>query len=373
MLDLLRGIALFGTLGTNIWIFTNPAGPPAALDGPGSTGTFSSAFENFVLLLSNGKFLALLTLLFGIGLELQYRSAVRKGARWPGWYLWRALLLLVEGLLHFVLIFEFDVLMTYAVTSMLAAFLIARSNRVIRAWIGALASLHIAAASLITVVLLTTDEATSPTPDNGLFTTGSYLDQLMNRLDNFLFYRLEAIIIIPMSMALFLVGVQLLRAGVFQADRQRLRTRLMIIGLGVATPLNLLTAFSGPNWFMIDRYVLPPLVALGLLGLVATVAQNLPTKAGLVRRGTTAVGRTALSCYIIQNLLAATLCYGWGFGLAAQFDAARPWWVIGAWAGICLALMIMATYWTRRFGRGPVEMAWHWAFQAPQQALARHR
>jgi uncharacterized protein len=31
------------------------------------------------------------------------------------------------------------------------------------------------------------------------------------------------------------------------------------------------TTFGGENWFLIDRYLLPPLVALGLLGLVTTV------------------------------------------------------------------------------------------------------
>jgi uncharacterized protein len=58
---------------------------------------------------TNGKFLALL---FGIGLELQYQSARRRGTPWPGWYLWRAALLFVEGLLHYLLVFEFDVLMS---------------------------------------------------------------------------------------------------------------------------------------------------------------------------------------------------------------------------------------------------------------------
>ena len=76
-LDLLRGLAILGTLGTNIWIFTSPAGPA------GVTGalTPAGAVEGFLLALTNGKFLALLTLLFGVGLELQYRSAARRGKR----------------------------------------------------------------------------------------------------------------------------------------------------------------------------------------------------------------------------------------------------------------------------------------------------
>jgi uncharacterized protein len=98
--------------------------------------------------------LALLTLLFGVGLELQYRSARRRGAWWPGWYLWRATLLLVEGLLQYVLVFEFDVLMSYAVTSMLVAYLIGRSDPVVRAWMIAAGTLHVALVALLTVALM---------------------------------------------------------------------------------------------------------------------------------------------------------------------------------------------------------------------------
>ena len=49
------------------------------------------------LFFTNGKFLGLLTILFGVGLEIQYRSARRRGVGWPARYLWRSVLLLAEG------------------------------------------------------------------------------------------------------------------------------------------------------------------------------------------------------------------------------------------------------------------------------------
>jgi uncharacterized protein len=66
--------------------------------------------------LANGKFLGMLTLMFGVGLELQRRSARRRGRPWPGRYPWRASLLFLDGLLHYLLVVEFDILMGYAVT-----------------------------------------------------------------------------------------------------------------------------------------------------------------------------------------------------------------------------------------------------------------
>ncbi|MFC7341520.1 DUF418 domain-containing protein [Saccharopolyspora griseoalba] len=360
--DVVRGVAIFGTLGTNIWMFTDPNGPAALLPAA-DPSTFAGAVETALRTLANGKFLALLTLLFGVGLELQYRSALRRGARWPGRYLWRAALLFVEGLLHYLLIFEFDVLMSYAVTSVLVAHLIGRSERAVNRWIGAMTALHLAFIGLVTAALLGRSAALRTEPTD-LYSHGSWPAQVAARADQWLAYRLEAIFIVPMSIALFLLGAKLHRAGVFAAGGQRLRNRLMLVGFGVGAPLNLLTAVAGPGWFMVDRYVLPPLVALGLLGLIPSLVRG----TGPLHRGVTSVGRTALSCYVFQNLVAATLCYGWGLGLAVRLEAWRPWWTITAWALICTALMLLSTWWLRHHRRGPLEAAWHWAYQLPRRA-----
>ncbi|GAA0505844.1 hypothetical protein GCM10011581_32020 [Saccharopolyspora subtropica] len=364
-IDVVRGVAILGTLGTNIWIFTDPQGPAGLLSAV-QTGTLAATVEAGLRFLANGKFLALLTLLFGIGLELQYRSALRRGGRWPGWYLWRAALLFVEGLLHYVLIFEFDVLMSYAVTSMLVAYLIGRSQRTIRIWIIAMVTLHVSFISFATLGLLAGQWSLNGTPTD-VFASGTWLEQVAERLAHWEDYRAEAIYIIPMSIALFLIGARLQRAGVFAPEGQRLRNWLMAFGFGIGVPLNLCTAYAGPAWFMVDRYILPPFIALGLLGLIPTVLRSMRGTPGLLQRGLTSVGRTALSCYVFQNLMATILCYGWGFGLATRFDWARPWWVLTAWAAICATFMTLSTWWLRRFERGPLETVWNWAYRLPQR------
>ncbi|TDD12341.1 DUF418 domain-containing protein [Nonomuraea deserti] len=347
-----------GTLGTNIWIFTAPAGPLDVLQMSGG----GSAVETFVRFLSNGKFLGLLTLLFGIGLELQYRSAVRKGLAWPGRYLWRSALLLAEGTLHYILIFEFDVLMGYAVTAVIVAYLVGRSERAITGWMVGMGTLHAALVGLATAGLQ------APATGGGassLYTEGSWLDQVGLRLQYAALFRIELIFIVPMGVVLFLLGARLLRAGLFEERGARLRRRLVAVGLGAGVPLNLATSFAGPGWFVVDRYLLAPLVALGLLGLITTIVLGLRGAPGVVRRGLTNVGRAALSGYVFQNLVAGVLCYGWGLGLASRLDAYRPWWVPVAWAAICLLIMVLSSLWLRRFRRGPIETAWQWAYQAP--------
>ncbi|PXY31243.1 DUF418 domain-containing protein [Prauserella muralis] len=365
-LDVARGVAILGTLGTNIWIFTDPRGAAGflALPDPGTPAGFAETLLRFA---SNGKFLALLSLLFGIGLELQYRAALRRGNRWPGWYLWRSALLLVEGLLHYVLVFEFDVLMYYAVVSVLVAYLVGRSDRVVRSWMAAQAAVHLAIVGALTAVLLSPGVSVSGgEPGPG---TGSWAGQVRHRLTEAAMFRAEAIFVLPLSTVLFLAGSRLWRAGVLEDSERgrRIQRRLIAWGLGGGLPLNLLTSFAGPGWFLVDRYVAAPLVAFGLLGLVPWLVHRMRGRPGPVRRGLTTVGTTALSAYVVQNVLASVLCYGWGLGLARTFAGARPWWVIAVYIGLSALLMALATLWLRRFSRGPLELAWHWAYRAPQR------
>jgi len=150
LLDTLRGVAIFGTLGTNIWLFSTVGSGESVVFGGGLPWwvSFDGFFTTLALFFTNGKFLGMLTILFGVGVEIQYQSARRRGRAWPVCYLWRSVLLLFEGFLHYVLVFEFDILMGYAV----AAIIVGRSEKVIRRamWIfGGLHVLLVGAVSLL--------------------------------------------------------------------------------------------------------------------------------------------------------------------------------------------------------------------------------
>jgi uncharacterized protein len=364
-LDVLRGLAIIGTLASNIWIFTAPGGPAEWISGGMAD---AEPVQRVLQALSNGKFLGLLTLLFGVGLELQYRSMVRRGMPWPGRYALRAGILFVEGLVHYVLVFEFDVLMGYAIASLVAAYLIGRSDRVVRAWGGVLAGLFVVAIAGATALLVatggsgTTSAGGTQAADATTVSTASWFDQVLLRLEYIAVFRIELILIVPSATVLFLVGSRLVRAGLFTTTEEgaRLRRRLAWVGLGAGIPLNALTAWAGPDWFLVDRYLVPPLVAVGILALGTTLVARARTRPGLLRRGVEGVGRTALSCYVLQNVLASALCYEWGLGLAGG----GPWQAIAIWAGISLALMILAPLWLRRWPRGPIELLMHRVYDA---------
>ncbi|MGY0499799.1 DUF418 domain-containing protein [Nocardia sp. FBN12] len=362
-LDVLRGIAILGTLGTNVWIFTDPAGLIGYLDNlSASAGTGWEWTERVLQQLAQGKFLGLLTVMFGIGLAIQQDSARRGGRRWPGKYPIRAGLLVLDGLVNFLLVAEFDVLMGYACTGLVVAYLLATSERAQRRWVIAATAVHVTLLTLIAAALAYEPEggrATTTDLDPNPYADGSFWDLVLFRIDNAIAFRVEAIFVFPMSVALFLVGAHLYRAGVFRAEGARIRRRLMVIGFGVAAPLDFTVGvFGGGDLVLFTRYGTAPFVALGILAVVAQFYLRRPT-VGFAGARLSEVGRTALSCYILQNLIAGILCYGWGFGWAARVpDTARVPFTIGIYLLVVALIVGFAHLWLRRFERGPVEWLW---------------
>ncbi|WP_338054107.1 DUF418 domain-containing protein [Streptomyces spiramenti] len=143
------------------------------------------------------------------------------------------------------------------------------------------------------------------------------------------------------------------------ATGRRLRGRMLRWGLGVGLPLTVLFAFAGEGGFLLNRYVAAPLVALGYIGLVGALVDRIRRPGRVATVATTAVasvGRTALTCYVLQNVLCVLLAYGIGAGLAARMGPdSGPWWVMGLWAAVSAVLLTAASVWTRRFRHGPLE------------------
>ena len=359
-LDVLRGIAILGTFATNVWIFTHPEGLAGYLNGSlPITGAWDLP-ARILQQVSQGKFLGLLTLMFGIGLALQQRSARNAGLSWPSRYPLRAGLLFIDGLLHFLLVAEFDVLMGYAVTAMLVSFLLLTRPRSQWVVIFLATGIHLAMLGLIVLVIAFAGPQPAAPLDPNPYMDGSWWDLVLFRIDNFLLFRLEPMFIFMLSIALFLGGARLLDAGVLDASGSRLRRILMWVGLGLALPIDMvLGVFGGHAGIMAARYGTAPLVALGLLALVAQSYHYRPSS-GFLGKRLSEVGRMALSCYVLQNVLASVLCYGWGLGWAGRVDAEmRVPLTLVVYAMVAMAVVFSAHYWSRRFSRGPLEWLWN--------------
>lgn len=354
LLDILRGFAVLGTLGTNIWLF-------AYFHDLNVITTFHQdtwwAFDDFlrmlILFLVNGKLLGLLTIMFGVGLELKYRQAQRKGNPWPGVYIWTCLFLMAEGFVHFVFVMEYDILMSYSITAIIVAFIVKKGSKWIKNTIRVIGSLHIVVITFIFLVTLSAQVSIGSFGDViAIYQNGTWLDQVEYRLSNFLWLRIEAIFIIPMNIFLFLLGVQLMRIGAFSPDEngKKIRSRFLKIALYIGIPLNLLIFVPGGLFDLPVRYLFAPILSIGYIALVSIAVEK--WEHFWLWKRMEDVGKMSLSVYVTQNIIASFLFYSWGIGLGGNLHSIT---IILIWFMICIFLMIFATIWLRTFQLGPLE------------------
>ena len=117
-LDVVRGFALLGIFLMNIEWFNRPitslgAGMPTGLTGLDWWASW------FVLYFVQGKFWTIFSLLFGMGFAVMLTRAERAGREFKIVYLRRVLALAVFGAAHFILLWEGDILFSYAVGALM--------------------------------------------------------------------------------------------------------------------------------------------------------------------------------------------------------------------------------------------------------------
>jgi len=112
-LDVVRGFALLGILLMNIEWFNRPfaafnEGMPRGLTGPDWLASW------FIAYFVQGKFWTIFSLLFGMGFAVMLVRAERAGRAFTQMYLRRILALAVFGAVHFIYLWEGDILFSYA-------------------------------------------------------------------------------------------------------------------------------------------------------------------------------------------------------------------------------------------------------------------
>jgi uncharacterized protein len=117
-LDVVRGFALIGIFLMNIEFFNRSIhelgnGMPQGLKGLDWTASF------FVQYFVAGKFWTLFSLLFGMGFALMLTRAEEKGQAFLKPYMRRVAALAVFGILHYILLWPGDILLSYAATAVM--------------------------------------------------------------------------------------------------------------------------------------------------------------------------------------------------------------------------------------------------------------
>lgn len=188
---------------------------------------------------------------------------------------------------------------------------------------------------------------------------------VVGRVSEFWGGRGEIPIMFTMGLGLFLVGAHLYRAGLFRPEGGQLRRRVMIAAFGLGFPIDATARlFFHDTLSAYTRYFTSALVSFGLLAAIAAFYAH-GRQPRWLGRPFQLVGRMALTCYILQNLICSLIFYDFGLGLANRVPpeystvATMIVYVI-----VCAMLVTLSWAWLRRWPRGPVELVWHWSYEA---------
>lgn len=409
-LDMLRGVAILGILVMNIYAFAMPF---PAYSNPllmGGTETINIGTWFFTHILFDQKFLAIFAMLFGAGIVLTAARATAKGAKYAGIFYRRQLWLVVFGAVHAYLIWFGDILFMYALVGMLAFLFRNRSPRsliiiaccvlpvAVVLGFGMGSQMETFRAQALEIAAL--QEAGETLDDEQLKALADWNEQrafmapgaddiardvathlggyaeittqriplaMMMQVFGLLFFGLWRVL------GLMLLGMALMKTGVLAAGRSAgfYRT-MMVVCYGIGLPLTTFSALDlnahgfNPMYAMqagsSANYFGSIVVALGHIALVMLLIKTGFVQ-GLLRRFA-AVGRMAMSNYLMHSIILTTVFYGYGLGL---YGSIPRFWQMGFVLAVIALQLALSPWWLARYRFGPAEWLWrsltYWKIQ----------
>ena len=387
-IDILRGFALTGVLLINLRNFDF------------FEQVWSGAADQFALwmtgLLVEGSFWRLFSFLFGLGFALQWARAKLRGGRFIPMYARKLMVLLLLGIVH-SLFYIGDILYDYAVLGFLLLFFFRRclpKTLLISAivcllfyfaWQGAVAgNRYIRQADSQITKQMAREEAREEAAWRAfrqeiihVRSQGTFREVIVAHAQiavrrRFSLSALDThyLWLVGGPLPLFLLGLYAGRRRIFEDLPAHLPfiRRVLWWGLGfalVSISVNVVIEtqlFTDPSWpalkFFPGQGDSPWGVAeLALCLVYASAIVLLVQRQAWKRRlaPLAAVGRMALTNYLLQSLIFTTILYGYGLGFYGRVGPAKE--VILTFF-IYMLQVLFSVWWMKRFRFGPVEWLW---------------
>lgn len=400
-LDVLRGVAVLGILVMNIYAFAMPFiayANPLLMGGtePHNLGTWF-----FTHILFDQKFLSIFAMLFGAGIVLMTGRAEARRVKFGRIYYRRQIWLLVLGAVHGYLIWFGDILFTYAVIGMLVYLLRHRSPKTLI--VIACLLLPIALGLSYGMSIYTEQTQTEVNEVTVLQESGEDLSEKQEQLlagweemrpfmaptdedlrndvvaysagyREIVAHRVPIVFSMQIFTTLFfgisrvaslmMIGMALMKLGILSGERSsRFYRNLMLAGYLLGLPMIAFSAFDLYAHQFSNTYALRVggvanyfgslAVAFGHIGLVMLIM-----KSGVLQRAMerfAAVGRMAVTNYLMHSLILTTVFYGYGFGLYGSISRFSQMGFVAVVIGLQL---LISPWWFNRYRFGPVEWLW---------------
>jgi uncharacterized protein len=374
VLDVVRGVALFGVLAVNtltlfrVSVFEQflplPRRPPPLLFSAALHPVTDPLIGRAITIGLEMKAFILLSLLFGTGLAAQSEHVRGRGGSFARIASRRLGMLLVIGLIHLVLVWNGDVLTLYALVGAIAAPLIARLSS--RALLGVAALLFVVQVSPLPypAPFISVDALEAHVDAaRHIYAFGSFGQVLAFRIVELRPIVALLVWCVPRTLGLFLLGAVVWRTKIFRERRAksaflRASAGLALGGLAmwvVHSDAGITETALVHRWHGVIQSWGEVLLSLGY-GSMIVVLYN--AKAPLLTRVLSAfapLGRMALTTYLVQSIVLGWIFYGYGLGL---FGALGETSALAIVLVIFVVQTIVARVWLSRFRYGPMEWAW---------------
>ena len=374
VLDAIRGLAVLGILLINIDVLSGYAFTPDASHTLFRSPAADDATWFVLAVLVEGKFYSLFSFLFGVGFAVFVERVVARGGDAAQLFRRRLVGLLLIGLVHALLIWFGDILVTYALLGFVLVPFIRRDDRTVLRWAAGLLAAPIA---LYAILLAAAGQAppAAPAEAGGLppilataaqaFSGGNYADVLKGNvvftIANII--RRALLMFYPRVVGMFLLGFWAGRNRVFArlGEYRGLARRICVVGFTAGLPLAVI------GWWWGDHALGPPTVN----GLIETTIKSIGVPllalgyaAGawlFFARSSAAtgllapVGRMALSNYLMHSVAGVIAFYGLGFGLFGRLSLSAA---VAAALLFFVLQIFTSRWWLERASFGPAEWLW---------------
>jgi uncharacterized protein len=338
-IDVLRGLALFGVMAINLVFEFRVSIFEQFLPASEITSPVDRAVEIFLDRAIALKAFALFSLLFGVGLAMQFDRLAHE--RRTILLLRRLMALLAIGLVHLILVWNGDILTEYALAGLITLPFLFGPR-----W-------FLAISGLLFLSLYLSFPPLVPLPDSTwmadhilaarrVYGAGSFPEVLLFRIDELPAIAPLHIAVFPRTLALFLFGAFIWRTGVLQnaSGNRGLLFCVAIAGLVLTTVASSKALANVTLAFAYGAFI---------IGLMSTeIGSKLLGWA-------TPLGRMAFTNYLAQSLIFGWVFYGYGLGLIGQIGPSAAF-VFGV--SVYAGQAIFSRWWLGRYKFGPVEWIW---------------
>ncbi|MDO6449279.1 DUF418 domain-containing protein [Oceanobacillus sp. FSL W7-1304] len=373
-IDAARGFAIFGIFIVNIGAFS----APYFIYG-GATAVWNSTADRYTQALIDmffqASFYTLFSLLFGFGIQLLKDRLVERNIRVSRFLAKRLTILVGFGVIHAFAIWHGDILLSYGLIGLLLLLFLKASNTSLLAWGAALLGGSVGLLSLALYgtrsalggsnQLAITQAITSYQSESLITIWEQNYNDWMNSNGGIGFFFL-----IMVLLPLFLFGMYIARKRwLHEPEKHKTILRKLwlvsligFIGLKIGPYL-----VGNPLWISyLQDNVGGTFSAIFYIISITFIAQR---KIGQkIIQPFAAVGRMALTNYLMQSIICFILFYGIGFGL---YGSIRPLAGVGMVLVVFIGQIFLSNWWLRRFRFGPFEWLWRSLTYGKRQPLRK--